>query len=78
MGVGGHADAIEHTLFGGKDVGFVVGLAGIGHGGEFQRAFVFTDDAADVVLVAKFPVTKISPCKLILGGFVSQLHVVDA
>ena len=78
MCVGGHTDAVEHALVGREDVGFVVGFSGVGHCGEFEGCVVFTDDAANVVLVAKFPVAKIGPGKLILGGLVAEFHVVDA
>ena len=38
----------------------------------------FHHDTSNVVLVAKFPVAKIGPGKLILGGLVAEFHIVDA
>ena len=77
MRVGGDADAVEHALFGWQDVGLVVGLAGIGHGGELERAVVVADDSAQIVLIAEFPVAVFLAGKLVLGGFVAKFHVVD-
>ena len=76
--IGGHADAVEHALLGRQDVGLVVGLAGVGHGGKLEGGVVVADDPAQVVLVAVFPVAVLLPGKLRLGGLVAQFHVVDA
>ena len=77
MRVSGDADAVEHALLGRQDVGLVVGLAGVGHGGELERTVVVADDPAQIILVAVFPVAVLLPGKLRLGGFVAQFHVVD-
>ena len=76
--VGGDANAVEHALFGRQDVGFVIGLAGVGHGGELELGVVVADNAAHAVLIAKLPVAMLLAGELGLGGFVTKLHVVDA
>ena len=76
--ISGDADAVEHALFGRQDVGFVIGLAGVGHGGELELGVVVANDAAHAVLITKLPVAVLLAGKLGLGGFVAQFHVVDA
>ncbi len=49
-----------HAVFFVEHVVAPVGLAGVDHGGEFQRRGIIAYNAADVVLLAKFPAPNLS------------------
>ena len=76
--VGGHADHVQHAFRRRQDVRLVIALFGVGHGRQLQRGIVVADNAADVLLAAVLPRSKLARRELLPRVDVADLHVVDS
>lgn len=76
FGVACHPDHIEYTVFFGKYV-FGIDAAYVGHSRQFYLNVRFSDNPFQVILSTKFPCAVFITGEILLGRFVSNLHIVN-
>ena len=76
--VGRHADHVENGILFREDVLVIIAALGVGHDTQFQCGLVVSDDAAQRVLGAVFPVPMFTGLDAFARRLVAEFHVIHA